>query len=66
MQDSLGGNGGGPGQAEKKQFADKAEKWGELPPKERAKAALELTDKMSDKHRDLIQSYLRELAKKEK
>jgi hypothetical protein len=66
QQDSLGGNGTGPGQIDPTKFKAATDKWGELPPKERAKAALELTDKMSDKHRDLIQSYLRELAKKEK
>jgi hypothetical protein len=66
QKDSLGGDGGGPGLAEKKQYADKAEKWGDLPPKERAKAALELTDKMSDKHRELIQSYLKKIAQNDK
>jgi hypothetical protein len=62
QEDSFGGNGSGPGNVDPKKFKELAQVWGTLPEKERAKALLELTSRMPDKHRQLIQDYFKKLA----
>jgi hypothetical protein len=66
QKDSMGGDGKGPGLAEQKKIKEATEKWGELPPKDRAKAALDLAQSMPAKHRELIENYLKKLAQNEK
>jgi len=65
QQDSFGGNGGGPGQAEARRFKETTESWGGMPAKDRAKAALDLAREMPAKHRELIETYLKKLAQSE-
>jgi len=66
QQDSLGGDGKGPGQAEQKKFREQTENWGSMPAKDRTNASLDLARSMPAKHRELIEAYLKKLAQNDK
>jgi hypothetical protein len=61
-EDYIGGI-GGPGHVDAKKFKELAEVWGTLPDKDRAKAMLDLTRDMPARHRELIETYFKNLAK---
>jgi hypothetical protein len=54
----------GSGTVNSKKVKEIAEVWGTLPPKERAKAIVELTRSMPAKDRAVIEEYFKQLAKK--
>lgn len=62
QQDSMGGNGSGPGNVDPKKLKEMAEVWGKLPERERAKAMLELTRDMPPRYREVIENYFKKLA----
>ncbi|HKB37022.1 MAG TPA: hypothetical protein VKD72_11245, partial [Gemmataceae bacterium] len=62
MQDSNGGNNSGPGQVDSRRIKDLAEKWGQLPPREREENMRELTRDMPQRYREVIQEYFRKLS----
>jgi hypothetical protein len=65
QQDSMGGNGKGPGNVDPKKLKEMAEVWGKLPERERAKAMLELTRDMPPRYREVIENYFKKLAQSE-
>ena len=65
MRDSQIGKNSGPGNLNPKRFETYAKGWGQLPPKERAKAMQEMTRDMPSKYREVIESYFRKLAASE-
>jgi len=62
LEDSQGNGVGGPGLVDQKKVKELAEVWGKLPEKERAKALVELTKNMSQKHRDQIETYFKQIS----
>jgi len=62
QNDSNGGNGSGPGTVDPKQFKKVAANWGNLPPKEREKAMVELTKDLPPRQREVIETYFKKLA----
>ena len=62
QNDSRPGNVGGPGAAEMKKFKQVAQNWGNLPPKERERAIVELTKDLPARQREVIESYFKRLA----
>jgi len=62
MQDSNIANNGGPGTVDKAKLKNLVEQWGNLPPREQARALQELTQGMSPRHRESIENYFRNLA----
>jgi hypothetical protein len=64
QDDSLGGNGRGPGQVDMKKVADVASKWGKLPEKERADALRELTRDLPADQRETVEKFFQELSKR--
>lgn len=61
QQDSMGGQGTGPGHVDPKRLKEVAENWGKLPEKERARAMLELTRDLPPKYREVIENYFKKL-----
>lgn len=61
QQDSMGGNGTGPGTIDPKKVKEIAEAWGKLPEKERAKALIDLTRDMPPRYREVIESYFKKI-----
>jgi hypothetical protein len=53
---------GGPGYVDPKKLKNLVENWGKLPPREQARALQELTQGMSNRHREAIENYLRNIA----
>jgi hypothetical protein len=62
MQDSRIAMNGGPGLVDMKKLNKLMENWGTLPPREQARALQELTQGMSQRHREAIENYFRNLA----
>jgi len=60
--DSVAGTGRGPGNVDPKRLKEVAAAWGNLPPKERAKAMAELTRDMPERYREVIENYLKKVA----
>jgi hypothetical protein len=52
----------GPGYVDMKKLGKLMENWGTLPPREQARALQELTQGMSQRHREAIENYFRNLA----
>ena len=65
QDDSRGGNGGGPGMVDPKEFQKLVQNWGKLPEKERADALRNLTRGAPPQYRELIENYFRKLAQAE-
>jgi tetratricopeptide (TPR) repeat protein len=63
QNDSLGGNGSGPGEVDKKKLKKLSEDWGKLPEKAREKAAEELMRDMPPRYREAVADYFRKLGK---
>jgi hypothetical protein len=61
QQDSIGGGGSGPGQIDPKKIKDLAEKWGNLPAKDREATMAQLTRNMDPRYREIVQEYFRRL-----
>jgi hypothetical protein len=55
-------NAGGPGIVDQAKLKKLVEQWGNLPPREQARALQELTQGMSQRHRESIENYFRNLA----
>ena len=53
---------GGPGYVDVAKVKKLMENWGTLPPREQARALQELTQGMSQRHREAIENYFRNLA----
>jgi hypothetical protein len=53
---------GGDGRVEQAKLKKLVEQWGNLPPREQARALQELTQGMSPRHREAIENYFRNLA----
>jgi hypothetical protein len=53
---------GGPGYVDVAKVKKLMEDWGTLPPREQARALQELTQGMSQRHREAIENYFRNLA----
>jgi hypothetical protein len=62
QNDSNPGNGTGPGTVDPKRFKEVAQNWGNLPPKEREKAMIELTKDLPPRQREVIETYFKKLA----
>jgi hypothetical protein len=62
MPDSQIANQPGPGKVDPKQFKETAQKWGNLPERERAKAMVELTKDLPARQREWIEAYFKKLA----
>jgi hypothetical protein len=58
----MAGTGRGPGNVDPKRLKEVAAAWGNLPPKERAKAMQELTRDMPPRYREVIENYFKKLA----
>ena len=58
----MAGTGRGPGNVDPKRLKEVAAAWGNLPPKERAKAMQELTRDMPPRYREVIENYLKKVA----
>jgi len=61
MQDSNIANNGGTGQVDQAKLRKLVEQWGNLPPREQARALQDLTQGMSQRHREAIENYFRNL-----
>jgi len=66
MQDSNIATNGGPGSVDSKKFKKIVEKWGTLPEKERRAYVQELTNGLSDKHRQAIYNYFKRLSESQR
>jgi hypothetical protein len=64
-QDDYTGGVGGPGNVDPKKLKELADVWGTLPDKEKTQRMLELTRNMPARHRELIETYFKNLAKSE-
>lgn len=62
MPDSNIANNGGRGTVDQAKMKKLAGQWGQLPPREQARALQELTRGMSQRHREAIENYFRNLA----
>ena len=62
MRDSNIATNSGPGQIDAKKIKDLAEKWGQLPPRDREASMRELTRDMPQRYREIIQEYFRKLS----
>jgi hypothetical protein len=60
QNDSLGGNGSGPGNVDPKKLKDLADVWGRLAERDRARAMGELTRDMPPRYRDVVEKYFRD------
>lgn len=65
LKDSSIQNDGGTGEVFQARLRKVQERWGSLPPRERAQAIQELTQGMSPRHREAIENYFRNLADKQ-
>jgi hypothetical protein len=63
MPDSQIANGGGTGAVDPIKMKNLLEQWGQLPPREQAKALQDLTRGMSPRHREAIENYFRNIAR---
>ena len=61
QQDSVGGNGAGPGQIDPKKLKELAEQWGKLPAKDREASMIQLTRDMDPRYREIVQEYFRRI-----
>jgi hypothetical protein len=59
MQDSSLAQNSGPGEIDAKRLKELAEKWGNLPPREREANMRELTRDMPPRYREVIKEYFR-------
>jgi hypothetical protein len=66
MQDSNIATNGGPGTVDSKKFKKIVEKWGTLPERERRAYVQELTNGLSDKHRQAIYNYFKRLSESQR
>ncbi|MGF1581184.1 MAG: hypothetical protein ACFCD0_17605 [Gemmataceae bacterium] len=64
MQDSNVGGGSGPGNVDEKKIKKLTEKWGSLPEREREQILNDLTQGLSQAHREAIENYFRNLARR--
>lgn len=64
MQDSNIANNGGDGTVNAAKLKKLVEGWGRMQPREQARALQELTQGMSPRHREAIENYFRNLARK--
>lgn len=55
-------NAGGTGQVDQAKLKKLVDNWGNLPPREQARALQELTQGMSQRHREAIENYFRNIA----
>lgn len=63
MQDTnLQPGAGGPGTVDQAKLKKLVERWGSLLPREQARALQELTQGMSQRHREAIENYFRNIA----
>jgi hypothetical protein len=62
QQDSIGGNGSGPGEVDKKKIQELAAVWGKLPAREREANVRELTRSMPPRYAEVIREYFRKLS----
>ncbi len=62
MPDSQIANNGGRGTVDPAKLKKLSGEWGRLPPREQARALQELTRGMSQRHREAIENYFRNLA----
>jgi len=62
MQDSNISTNSGPGQVDGKKIKELAEKWGNLPPRDREASMRELTRDMPERYREVIREYFRRLS----
>ena len=62
MQDSTIANNGGSGRVDPAKMRKLLDRWGQMQPRDQAKAIQELTRGMSAKHREAIENYFRNLA----
>ena len=62
MQDSNIANNGGSGRVDPQKMKKLMDQWGQLPPREQARALQELTRGMSPRHREAIENYFRNIA----
>jgi hypothetical protein len=62
QQDSIGGDGSGPGQIDAKKIKELAEVWGKLPARDREASMRELTQSMPARYREVIREYFRKLS----
>jgi hypothetical protein len=60
--DSIGGNGTGPGEVDKKKIQELAKEWGRLPARDREANIRELTQKMEPRYAEVIREYFRKLS----
>jgi hypothetical protein len=65
QRDSYGGKNSGPGNVDQKKLEALAQKWGQLPEKDRADAMQQLTRDMGSKYREVIENYFKKLAASE-
>ncbi len=66
MQDSNIANSTGPGNVDSKKFKQIVEKWGVLPDRQRRALVQELTNGLSDKHRQAIYNYFKRLSESQR
>jgi hypothetical protein len=66
MQDSNIANNGGSGRVDPQKMQKLLQQWGQLPPREQARALQELTRGMSPRHREAIENYFRNIASAQK
>jgi hypothetical protein len=62
QQDSIGGNGSGPGEVDRKKIQELAKQWGRLPQRERDANVRELTRTMPPRYAEVIRAYFRKLS----
>lgn len=65
MQDSNIANNGGDGKVDPAKLRKLVDGWGRMAPRERARALQELTQGMSPRHREAIENYFRNLARRQ-
>ena len=62
QQDSVGGNGSGPGEVDKKKIQELAKNWGSLPARDREASIQGLTRTMPPRYAEVIRAYFRKLS----
>jgi hypothetical protein len=63
MRDSMRGTNSGPGEVDEKELMKLAKEWGKLPEKQRAEAMQRAFRNMPAKYQDVIEAYMKEMAK---
>lgn len=66
QKDSMGGTNGGPGNVDAKDLKNKAENWGNLPPKERTSAKQDLVRSLPTNNRQQIEDYNKRISSVDK